>query len=1157
MVEPRTAGSVPAEEKRFVGAVGEAGGAAAREHGVRCKKIGAASHTETAPHYAIMAVLMDEGRDRMKVQLSLRTIQSLCGQSALRKGEALCRAGKVTVALQSIDETRAVYEAAVRDGGSSRATVEVRADGTVAASCACSLHFAFDKYCKHVAAALRQIMALQQEEEDDGAPDLPQQAAAEGDLRLVSRLLDAFRYEARSSSGERGLIETRRPLAAEFIVAPYTGGSRSGLLGIELKVGEHSRYVVPDIREFLRRFEQGEVYDFSRHFTYDPGRHCFGAGEDELLRLLLEVRRSERLQREAAGALYTGEVGDPRTLPLPPAAWERLAPKLADAPYAKLKMDERAMALQWADALPVRFVFEHADSGGCQLVAEGVGELRVMEAYGLAIAAGKLVRLKPEASRRLTELQAVMKSGGSEAIRVPQQQLGPFMERVVPGLMQLGEVRIAPSIADRVMQAKLAARVYLDRVRDRLLAGLEFQYGDIVINPLEDREERRGESRILIREGERELQILGLMEASGFVRTESGYIMQDEESEYEFLYRIVPQLEQVARIYATSAVKERIYIDHPPPRIEVDADRRTQWLEFKFRMDDIPETEIREVIRSLVEKRKYHLLPSGALLPLETEEMQRMVRILNDVGLPPGERGAPVFRLPLARGIHLLESGGTGDGGLRPGRSLRMLLEHLRHPAHLEHPVPEQLAAVLRDYQREGYQWMKTLAHYGLGGILADDMGLGKTLQSIAYLVSVLPEIRERREPALIVAPASLLYNWLGELRRFAPELQVAVADGGRTARHAILDQAGELDAVIVSYPLLRRDVGRYTERSFHTLILDEAQMIKNEVTQAARAVKAITAAHRFALTGTPIENRLEELWSIMDAAQPGLFPDRKAFGELSREQVARLARPFLLRRMKREVLTELPEKIESVHVSELLPEQRKRYAAYLAKLRHETLKHLDEEDFAKSRIRILAGLTRLRQLCCHPGLFLEDYTGGSAKLDQLLEIVDECGRSGRRLLIFSQFTGMLQMIGRELGYRGVPYFYLDGGTPPPERVELCDRYNAGERDVFLISMKAGGTGLNLTGADTVVLYDLWWNPAVEQQAEDRAHRIGQKRVVQVIRLLARGTVEEKMYELQQKKKALIAEIIEPGEGASGVLTEQDVRDLLDLEPGLWRQHKS
>jgi SNF2 family DNA or RNA helicase len=352
---------------------------------------------------------------------------------------------------------------------------------------------------------------------------------------------------------------------------------------------------------------------------------------------------------------------------------------------------------------------------------------------------------------------------------------------------------------------------------------------------------------------------------------------------------------------------------------------------------------------------------------------------------------------------------------------------------------------------------------------------------------------------------------------------------------------------LITSYPLVRRDHSHLAKLDFHTLILDEAQAFKNHTTQTAQAVKMIQATYRFALTGTPVENRLEELWSILDAVSPALFPSRRQFNELQPQVVAKRIKPFLLRRLKRDVLKELPEKIETMQTSELLPEQKKLYLSYLVKLQQETLKHLQDKDFQKNRIKILAGLTRLRQLCCHPALFVEDYAGGSAKFEQLLETIEECQNAGRRILIFSQFTGMLSLIGQELAEQGVSFFYLDGKTPASERVTLCNRFNEGERDLFLISLKAGGTGLNLTGADTVILYDLWWNPAVEEQAADRAHRIGQKNIVQVIRLVTQGTVEEKMFELQQKKKHLIDEVVQAGEEAMSALSEQDIREILML----------
>lgn len=371
----------------------------------------------------------------------------------------------------------------------------------------------------------------------------------------------------------------------------------------------------------------------------------------------------------------------------------------------------------------------------------------------------------------------------------------------------------------------------------------------------------------------------------------------------------------------------------------------------------------------------------------------------------------------------------------------------------------------MRDYQKFGFHWLKTLSHYRLGGILADDMGLGKTIQSIAYIASEMSTPVEEGmapSPVLIVCPASLIYNWEREIKRFAPELRTIVAAGDPQERGGLMDDEGSqgTDVWITSYPLLRRDIDWYEKRTFRALFLDEAQAIKNYASLTAQAVRRLQAGQRFALTGTPIENSLDELWSIFEAIFPGLFGNRKSFNELSRDKVARMVRPFILRRLKSDVLKELPDKIESVQPSELSADQKRLYMAYLEKLQTEVVRDLSEDGgFQRNRMKILAGLTRLRQLCCHPSLFLEGYEGSSGKLEQLLELVEECRSSGKRMLVFSQFTSMLDIIRQELDGRDVPYFYLDGSTPAARRLEMCDAFNGGERDMFLISLKAGGRG--------------------------------------------------------------------------------------------------
>ena len=324
-----------------------------------------------------------------------------------------------------------------------------------------------------------------------------------------------------------------------------------------------------------------------------------------------------------------------------------------------------------------------------------------------------------------------------------------------------------------------------------------------------------------------------------------------------------------------------------------------------------------------------------------------------------------------------------------------------------------------------------------LEGSLRTIWVLAKLCKVSHYIVSELQVIRENKRPVLIVCPSSLTYNWLNEIDKFAPEIQVSILDGNQENRFKLQKDAMDLDVVITSYPLLLHDIKWYAQQTFHTVFFDEAQAFKNPLTKTAKAVIKLKADHRFALTGTPIENSLEELWSNFHVVFPELFHGLQEYSNLTRKSIARRIRPFLLRRLKKDVLSELPEKIESLEFVELLPEQKKLYAAYLAKLRHETLKHLDKDTFRKNRIKILAGLTRLRQICCHPALFVAGYKGNSAKFEQLLQITAEARHAGRRVLIFSQFTKMLKLIGRELTLQGQSFFYLDGQTPAKERVNL------------------------------------------------------------------------------------------------------------------------
>ncbi|QYK60346.1 DEAD/DEAH box helicase [Paenibacillus sp. S25] len=1119
----------------------------------------------------------------MSFELTRRAIRQLCSQAAYDDGDAYYRAKRV--AFTQIDHDEGVYEATVKGSSFYAVAAMIRSNGSIRAECTCSTFQNTGRYCKHIAAVLLNAHDIRRGKslsvrsyasrlhpgtapdtagsmDSDGmytSTDTPYDYTAktarssditQGDLQLTDSMLKLFDRK-RPLRSTPTLLDTRAVLDFQFVIRPFAYGYQKYMFGVEMKAGPKRLYIVQKIRPFLDSIDRGDNYMFTKSFSYEPELYRFRPEHDAILQQLSQVCHHERMIRETSGTYSSSSshMSGERMLLIPPAAWEKLLPLLTTAQgvYFEIHGNMSEGIPQSDLMLPLQFEFDETGTvtDGYQLSIQGLDDLTIMEDYGVVIADGKLVKQKADPLRRLSDLKRMVEVHHRRKVLIAPEQMESFMDKVVPGLMKLGRVHMTRSVSDRVTQQPLKAKLYLDRVRDKLLAGLEFQYGDIIINPLETDARTPGNDRILIRDGEQEQRILELMEHSSFARTDSGYFMEDEDAEYDFLYHTVPQLEKLLDVYATGAVKAKINNTLPTPRIRAEWDERTDWLEFKFDMEGIPEPEIRKLLKSLEEKQRYHRLPNGALLPLETEEYKELIRFMNETGIRKSDLDAAQIRVPVTQGLYLIDPHDHGKN-LTLGKTFRQLLENIRNPDHLDFPVPDMLAPILRDYQVYGFQWLKTLAHYRFGGILADDMGLGKTLQSIAFLVSVLPEIRSQQLPAMIVSPASLVYNWRNELEKFAPHVRVTIADGSPEERGRIIRDAASYDVVITSYPLLRRDADVYSKPSFHTLILDEAQAFKNHATQTAQAVKDVKARYRFALTGTPIENTLEELWSIFDVVFPALFPGgKRVFHNLPRNVIAKRVRPFLLRRLKSDVLKELPEKIESVQVSRLLPDQKKLYTAYLAKLQHETLKHLNEEGFQKNRIKILAGLTRLRQLCCHPGLFIEGYTGSSAKFEQLLEIITECLSSGKRILIFSQFTTMLQMIGRELAREGVSYFYLDGQTPAPERVELCSRFNEGERELFLISLKAGGTGLNLTGADTVILYDLWWNPAVEEQATNRAHRMGQKKVVQVIRLVAQGTVEDKMYELQQKKKNMIDQVIQPGQETLSALTELEIRELL------------
>lgn len=1071
--------------------------------------------------------------------LNHKKIKEMCGEVSFKRGESFFRANKVIFKEFSIDESHAIVK------GTEDFEVRIKRDDKdldrFQTSCSCPSLASYHRDCQHIAAVL---IAMCEHLQKGTTPNMNIKMTdfETSNADLTDGLVQLFNQKKISrSSRKQRLFETRQIINAEFTLQVISLKNGSHICGIQANIGP-SR--VENIREFLENVKNGQPTIISMSFIYDPNLHCLLKETDDVVQLLIQLMDDEKSFLEHIHD-QTFSKSNPETLFIPTTSWEQLVYSLLHVPIVKLDTyDKSYNELQIAShLLPLQFDIIETNKKDFQLNMYGLEEVILLNSYSYVLMKGKFYKLKSEDFIRLADLKSMLHESVTTIIPIPNKQVNFFMDTVIPGLKRLGEVQVSEAFLRKFDRPPLVAKLYLDRVKNRLLAGLDFHYDHILINPLDHRDFINHSN--LMRDEEKEYEILQLMEDCSFSKTDGGYYLHNEELEYEFLHHKIPLLEKLVQIHATTAVRNRIFRGNTFPKINVKVKKeRTNWLEFTFKMDGISENEIREVITALKEKRKYYRLKNGTLFTLETREFAEIQRFLKEV---PNQEEDLIsgLNLPIVKGLQLIDTE-ENPNSFDLEKSFYEFLDQIQNPGKIDIQIPNAVEPILREYQKYGYKWMKTLANYGFGGILADDMGLGKTLQSISFILSILPEVRNKKLPVLVVCPSSLTYNWLSEFYKFAPNIKTVVLDGNKSDRMKLQADVSTIDVVITSYPLLRKDIKWYEKQTFHTVFFDEAQNFKNPLTQTARAVKKLQANYRFGLTGTPVENSLEELWSIYHVVFPELFQGLKEYSNLTKKTIARRIRPFLLRRMKEDVLKELPEKVEMIESEELLPEQKKLYAAYLAKLRQETLKHLDKDkSFGKTRIRILAGITRLRQICCHPALFIEGYKGSSAKFEQLMQIVEESKHANRRVLIFSQFTKMLEMIGRELSINGDEFFYLDGSTSSEKRLEMCNRFNDGECDFFLISLKAGGVGLNLTGANTVVLYDLWWNPAVEQQAADRAYRIGQKNDVQVIKLVARGTIEEKMNELQAKKKELVEEIIDSDDKVSSTLSEEDIREIL------------
>lgn len=913
-------------------------------------------------------------------------------------------------------------------------------------------------------------------------------------------------------------------------------------LHIALRIGQERLYVIRNLSAFIRAVHQKQPIPFGKGFVYDPSSMRFSNVDQKLLGLLSEI---EAVQRPFE--LPTQQNG--KFLPIGEQAALRLLRLLRARPY-RLVIGEQMISCD-----VIQRIWLHMDCCLYEQANELIMEMsiprnvRTITQNAEFIQQGIEIMQLPDVQRRVFSALLPHLGQSVTIFRFAKAETERIISEVLPQLEEACNVQLSESLQARICRKPLSVKTYIDREGERVAVRIAFHYGDTIIDPFTQNDYTTNDGLLLVRNTVREHEVLEMLAHAGFHVNLGKIYLTDAGSILHFIQDGVNTLQAVSEVYASDSFKR---MRPRRPSLTGRLSSTGGMLQLQLYDEDVPMEDILPLMQALRDNKKYFRIKSGEFLDLtDLDEWQELAELLGDAGeadnsKEPSQAQAEHAALSLRtyRSAYLV--------GLLSASTVPITIEsEVIQTADALNAVgdqcPKDLQGVLRPYQVRGFAWIQALHHLQMGGILADDMGLGKTLQVISAFV--WSKEKDGVMPSLVIAPTSLVYNWQAELKRFAKNLISVVIEGNQNARATLWEELrynSDVDVIITSYPLLRRDIQHMQEMNFRYVVLDEAQHIKNPQSLSAESASKLQGQTRLALTGTPMENNPGELWSIFDFVLPGylfsLPQFMRRYGEgAGMEPLRKRIRPFLLRRLKVDVLPELPDKIETSILADMPTAQRNVYAAAVLRLRERIEAVLENKGMQRGRMEVLSALTQLRQICCHPALVLKDYDGSSGKMDALSEILVDALESGHRILLFSQFTTMLTLLRRYLDTCGVRSLYLDGATPVTQRMDLVNRFNEGEGQVFLISLKAGGAGLNLTGADMVIHYDPWWNPAAEDQATDRAHRIGQRKAVQVIRLITRATIEEQVVQLSKRKRALFDAIITAGERLPTDLTKEEI----------------
>lgn len=933
-------------------------------------------------------------------------------------------------------------------------------------------------------------------------------------------------------------------------------------LKVEFKIGNEQLTKINNLPDFFERMLNREKYKYNNVLEFIHEENAFEEQSRPLLKFLLKYAEIIKYANDVNNNYaYYGRNFNVNNVVLSNTGLDELFEILKGKTVEfETKTGERK--IQFIDEpIDIKFILEKSDESTYCLTPN-------IDVYGYDIFYGKnysyflidnkMHKCLPKVENRNLELLEVYKKNYTQSIIFNENNLRNLFAIVVPKIKDNFEIKnIDKEQVEKYMPKDLYVKIYLDyNEKGYIIADVKFCYGNVEFNPI------KNVNLEITRNAIQENEVLDTFVQTGFMLDSANarLVLANDEKIYNFLSKEIEDYMKKFEVLVAEDFKKKDIKKIKIKSIGVKIENNLLDInlgDFKFNI-----YEIKDIINKYKLRKKFYRLKDGTYISLEKNSSLDFLENLTDnIEIEDENVEENSIKLPIYRALYLEKIfKNMPNTNIQKNEYYKNMISQIEdRQIDLSTKIPPKLNAELRTYQKIGYKWLRTLEQYKMGGILADDMGLGKTIQLLAVILSYVQKNKENVKPSIIICPSSLALNWYNEIQKFTPTLKALVISDDYLERKRKIEEIGKYQVIITSYDSLKRDIDLYENYCFKYVVADEAQYIKNNNTKNSKAIKTINAETKFALTGTPIENSLSELWSIFDFIMPGYLYKYKKFKELYetpiiKEQnedvmnkLKKQIEPFVLRRTKGEVLTELPDKTVTILNNEMSEEQYNIYMSYMAQARKEIMSQIDINGFEKSQIKILSLLMRLRQICCHPKLFLGEYEGESSKLNQCIEIIQDAVLGGHKILLFSSYTSMFEIIEEKLKNIGVKYLKLTGQTKVGERIELVDKFNTDENiKVFLISLKAGGTGLNLTGADMVIHYDPWWNLSAENQATDRTYRIGQKRNVQVYKLITKNSIEEKIYELQQKKAKLIDNMLSTDATFINKLSKDDILALFE-----------